>query len=71
MFYNPQIGDVIKQAGNEYYVLDNFGSKGNVCPIGETFYITNFRWQFDGEDSKFIRKMTSKELENFALKVTA
>jgi hypothetical protein len=62
-------GDVVEFCDEQYYVIVNFGSSGVVCPLGETYYVNNFYWNYCGEITKFVRKSTNKELESLDLKM--
>ena len=60
-------GDVIKFYDENYFVIENNGSTGIVCPIGETFYTNNFYWKLEDAICTFVRKPTLLELEQLGL----
>jgi len=49
-------GDIISFADEQYKVIENNGSSGVVCPVGETYYISMFYWEFEGEECKLVKK---------------
>lgn len=55
-------GDIVEFCDENYIVIENNGSTGTVSPLGETFYIRNFYWNFQGSETKFVRKPTKEEL---------
>lgn len=57
-------GDVVEFCDQQYYVIENNGSKGVVNPFGENFYLSDFHWELGDEVTKFVRKSTQRELEN-------
>jgi hypothetical protein len=65
--FNFKIGDVIEFCDQQYFVIENHGSKGVVNPIGENFYIRFFNWQYGEEVSRFVRKPTDYELDKLGL----
>lgn len=65
--FNFQKGDVVSFCDEHYYVIENYGSTGVVCPFGETFYVRGFYWEYQGEKTKFIQKPTINELERLGL----
>ncbi len=61
-------GDVIRFCDENYYVIENHGSQGVVCPFGETHYIRGFQWEFGKSDCcVFVRKPKKEELERLGL----
>lgn len=54
-------GDTISFADEEFLVIENNGSTGVVCPIGETYYLRMFYWEFEGEKCKLVKKATEKQ----------
>ena len=54
-------GDIIEFADEQYLVIENNGSTGVVCPIGETYYLRMFYWEFEGEKCKLVKKATEKQ----------
>lgn len=60
-------GDVISFCDEQYFVVENNGTTGVVCPFGETFYINGFYWVYAGERCKFVRKPTPQELESLGI----
>lgn len=60
-------GDVISFCDEKYFVIENHGSTGVVCPFGETFYARNFHWKYCGESCYFVRKPTPQELESLGM----
>ena len=65
--YIPEAGDVISFCDEEYVCIQSNATNGVVNPIGETFYLRNFYWEFKGEYVKFIRKSTQEELSKLGL----
>ena len=55
------MGDTISFADEEYLVIENNGSTGVVCPIGETYYLRMFYWEFEGEKCKLVKKATERQ----------
>ena len=66
--FNFKKGDVVEFCDEHYFVIENNGLTGVVNPFGETFYLRNFYWKFQDEETKFVRKPTSDELERLGLK---
>jgi hypothetical protein len=64
--YIPQTGDVIEWCDELYYVIKGGNNYGSVIPIGDAQKI-KFYWTLHGESSKFVRKMTDKELKETSL----
>ncbi len=61
--FNFEKGDVIGFCDESYYVIENNGNSGVVCPFGETYYLRNFYWKFEGESCVFVRKSSPQEFE--------
>lgn len=61
-------GDVVEFCNEQYFVIENNGLTGVVNIIGETFYLRNFYWKFQDEETKFVRKPTTDELQRLGLK---
>mgnify|MGYP007071594490 CR=1 FL=1 len=66
-FFGFNIGDVIQYDGHQYFVIENNGLYGTVNPFGEDYYIRNFRWDFNGKKTTFVRKATEREIINLGL----
>jgi len=66
--FDFQKGDVVEFCDEQYFVIENNGSTGVVNPFGETFYLRNFYWKFEYEETKFVRKPTDEELNRLGLK---
>ena len=62
--YIPQRGDLFEWCDEQYWCIETSSYSGVVNPVGETYYIRGFIWNYGGENPKFIRKATEKELEN-------
>ena len=60
-------GDVIEFCDDNYFVIENYGSSGAVCPFGETYYVNNFFWSFGSDKAKFVRKPTAEELHRLGI----
>lgn len=61
--YIPEKGDVFKWIDEDYICIESRPYSGTVNPIGETYYIKNFIWDYAGEKPEFIRKAIKSELE--------
>ena len=49
-------GDVISFGEGECVVIENHGSSGVVRPVGETYLVRNFYWEFEGEKCKLVKR---------------
>lgn len=59
---NFKPGDIIEFCNDLYFVIDNYGKSGLVCPIGSAFYV-EFQWG----GCNFIRQATEEELTSLSL----
>jgi hypothetical protein len=62
--YIPQIGDLFEWCDEQYYCIESGSFSGVVNPVGETFYIRGFIWNYHDEKPKFIKKATPTEFKN-------
>lgn len=65
--FNFVKGDVVEFCGELFFVVKNEGSKGVVNPIGESYYLSDFYWDYEGEITTFVRKPTNQELESLGI----
>lgn len=56
---NP--GDIIEFAGDQYLVLENWGSSGKVKEYPGDTVISPFYWEFEGEAAKVVPKPLTAE----------
>lgn len=61
--YIPQKGDLFEWCDEQYWCIESTQYSGVVNPVGETYYLRGFIWNYSNEQAKFIRKATNEEYE--------
>jgi len=62
--YIPQKGDLFKWSDEEYICIESDKSYGVVNPVGETYYLRSFMWNYENEPQEFVRKLTETEFNS-------
>jgi len=61
--YIPKPADVFKWCDEEYICIESTSLYGLVNPVGETYYLRSFMWNYENEPQVFMRELTEKERE--------
>ena len=61
VLYIPKKGDLFEWCDDQFWCVETGAYSGVVNPLGETYYLRGFIWNFGGEPPKFIRKATPNE----------
>jgi hypothetical protein len=63
VLYVPKKGDLFEWCDDQFWCIESGAFSGVVNPVGETYYLRGFMWNFGGEPPRFIRKATKDEYD--------